>query len=391
MKKSIIIVISIVIILILAVGSAYLIDMNRMTNNKPVIFSTWGYSYVQPVVLGKVTKITDRTIEEDLICAQALELFYEDDKNEYYFNCIKSQLIIVEYENGYKEDVKSAFANGHITLEDLDRFDVGYITEKKTLETSQKDIVTITHGKVENIEKIDTFINNTNAESLNRQNDFIRIIQYTIEGDPIITDIKYIHSDSESEAYYEVTIDSTADKFGRQTVEKNEYKGYTIRKEENNSYVDIYLYPLLLEELEPIFICSISSQEFNSNTETFRISVVASEKLEKKKILNNAELNKINSKYYLYYYGIDEVNVQVNDKEMSLEEALRNGYLSIEEIIEKADEDATMAAIRKLSYDDGGTTEYHYQEYTIIKCNTLVGNRDVYICKAGTNLNDLDI
>ena len=35
--------------LILAVGGVYLIDKNRMDNNKPVVFSTWGYQYVPPV------------------------------------------------------------------------------------------------------------------------------------------------------------------------------------------------------------------------------------------------------------------------------------------------------------------------------------------------------
>lgn len=27
----------------------YNVDMNRMKNNKPVIFSTWGYDYTAPV------------------------------------------------------------------------------------------------------------------------------------------------------------------------------------------------------------------------------------------------------------------------------------------------------------------------------------------------------
>ena len=41
MKKVIIIAISIIMVLMLAVGVIYLIDKNRMDNNEPVIFSTW--------------------------------------------------------------------------------------------------------------------------------------------------------------------------------------------------------------------------------------------------------------------------------------------------------------------------------------------------------------
>lgn len=51
MKKKIIIITSVIIILILVICGAYMIDKNRMANNKPVIFSTWGYSYVPPINL----------------------------------------------------------------------------------------------------------------------------------------------------------------------------------------------------------------------------------------------------------------------------------------------------------------------------------------------------
>lgn len=34
---------------------------------------------------------------------------------------------------------------------------------------------------------------------------------------------------------------------------------------------------------------------------------------------------------------------------------------------------------------------YIYNDYTIIKCNTLNGNRDVYIGSKDMNINDLEI
>ena len=51
LKKKIIIVISIILIFVVAVVSAYLIDKNRMNNNLPVVFSTWGYDYAAPEVI----------------------------------------------------------------------------------------------------------------------------------------------------------------------------------------------------------------------------------------------------------------------------------------------------------------------------------------------------
>lgn len=69
---------------------------------------------------------------DDLFFAQALEVIYEDEDNEYYFNCIMSPHIIVHYADGTQENVKAALAAGRITLEDLDNFGVGYMTRPKT-------------------------------------------------------------------------------------------------------------------------------------------------------------------------------------------------------------------------------------------------------------------
>ncbi len=49
MKKKIILILVIVLVICLIFGILYLIDMNRMENNKPVLFSTWGYDYAPPV------------------------------------------------------------------------------------------------------------------------------------------------------------------------------------------------------------------------------------------------------------------------------------------------------------------------------------------------------
>lgn len=109
--------------------------------------------------------------------------------------------------------------------------------------------------------------------------------------------------------------------------------------------------------------------------------------LEKKKILNNKDLDKLSSDYNLYYYGLEEVNVKVNDKVMTLEKALKDGYLTMSGILVKANKDKGDNVV---SYDDGGSREFQYESFVIIKYHTIDGNRDMYICKAGTSLNDLN-
>ncbi len=48
MKKKVLIIISVLILIAFAIGGAYSIDMYRMKNNKPVVFSSWGYDYAPP-------------------------------------------------------------------------------------------------------------------------------------------------------------------------------------------------------------------------------------------------------------------------------------------------------------------------------------------------------
>ena len=67
MKKILKIFICIVIIVIILTSIAYLIDRKRMKDNKPVVFSTWGYSYAPPVEIKQEEKIYSKTIDETTI------------------------------------------------------------------------------------------------------------------------------------------------------------------------------------------------------------------------------------------------------------------------------------------------------------------------------------
>lgn len=99
-------------------------------------------------------------------------------------------------------------------------------------------------------------------------------------------------------------------------------------------------------------------------------------------ILDKSETDKYN--YSIYAYD-GSVNIRIDGKEYSLKEALLKNKITMEEIIKKANKDFPNA----VSYDDGGSIEYHYDNYTIIKCHTLKGNRDVYIGTKDMTLNDV--
>ena len=99
-------------------------------------------------------------------------------------------------------------------------------------------------------------------------------------------------------------------------------------------------------------------------------------------ILDKSETDKYN--YSIYAYE-GSVNIVIDEQEYTLREALLENKITMEEIIAKANKDLPDA----ISYDDGGSIEYHYENYTIIKFHTLDGNRDVYIGIKNMTINDL--
>lgn len=123
--------------------------------------------------------------------------------------------------------------------------------------------------------------------------------------------------------------------------------------------------------------------------EDFEITVKKSNNIAKKKILNNKDLDADKQDFNLYYYGLDEVTVKVDNKTMPLEEALKSGKVTLQGIVAKANKDLDAKVIKGEAYKDGGSMEYHYDTYTIIKCHKLNGNRDVYIGIQSMTLNNL--
>ena len=104
------------------------------------------------------------------------------------------------------------------------------------------------------------------------------------------------------------------------------------------------------------------------------------------KILDNSETDKYD--YNIYgYNGI--VNIKIDGNEYSLKEALLENKITMEEIIGKENKDEKDGKITAKMYKDGGSMEYYYDNYTIIKFATLSGNRDVYIGTKDLKLTDV--
>lgn len=98
------------------------------------------------------------------------------------------------------------------------------------------------------------------------------------------------------------------------------------------------------------------------------------------KVLNNQDIYENNSNYDLYYYGFENIYVNINNEEdLKLEDALKQGKITTDAIIAKANKDLENKIIEGDMFKDGGSMIYKYPKLTIIKSHTTEGNRDVYI------------
>ena len=94
-KKISMIILTTIIVFIVVIITLFIIDVNRMRNNKSVFFSTWGYSYAPSVDL-KEQKL-EIAIKDYLI--EKVDNEYQESENEKAFVSMKIYLIEEKEEN----------------------------------------------------------------------------------------------------------------------------------------------------------------------------------------------------------------------------------------------------------------------------------------------------
>ena len=266
------------------------IDFNRVNGYDEMKIGSWFMKYEDfeneynnyvddtNITIKGYNNIPNITIigEDALILKQILSDFTYDGE---LCNGIYSYEIIINDEEHYmvKHDCKAiekGDKQADISEEELKSIEniiENNIDEEKLLDEIPQEYpmqqaikdgcVVISNNVVFNKSRLDSFITNTKANSENRQSDFIRIVEYTIEGDPIITDLEYKKDDG-----YILTYDNTRDAFGANT-KVTTYDDipsniYTIDLVEDGNLINI---TLVLQGI-------INS---DSNTETYKPLLVA--------------------------------------------------------------------------------------------------------------------
>lgn len=92
---------------------------------------------------------------------------------------------------------------------------------------------------------------------------------------------------------------------------------------------------------------------------------------------NVAKLYYETDRVKIYSYCLDSIEVIVDDKTIDLKEYLKNN--TIDNLINMLEKESTFYDGGTTIYKDGGTKKITSKGITLIKCNTLDGNRDIYI------------
>lgn len=103
--------------------------------------------------------------------------------------------------------------------------------------------------------------------------------------------------------------------------------------------------------------------------------------------IDNKEFFKKNGYHvYLYFTVSDTARITIGGNNLLIGEVLNSGKMSVDKLLQKAEEDAKFGRARMEMLKDGGTKIYEYDAYTIIKRNTTDGNKDLIISAGAINL-----
>ena len=82
----------------------------------------------------------------------------------------------------------------------------------------------------------------------------------------------------------------------------------------------------------------------------------------------------------VWYYGINEVELCDGDGDCyQIEISIKHNQINMEKVKDFLSSQSELNNIKRFNLWDGGTTIYSNSRYTIIFCNTIDGNKDVYI------------
>ena len=239
--------------------------------------------------------------------------------------------------------------------------------------------VLVNSGKIYNYKELEKLITAFN----NKKKYSIRVVNYTKEGKALIADL-YTNGNGKIEGYLDNKRDIRYSSYENNKIVKKVFDNIEKEEQEENTII-----VLKGENIDELYLLRYSKKdipvEYNSEY-TLNITRKEDNSNIKRELITDKNFEQKHG-YNVYYYGIEEVKVLQNGKEIDFKEAISKDNAIIEKIVLKAEKDTGLGIVKNYGmYKDGGTEEYEYDNYNIIKSNRLAGensrNRDVYITRS---------
>ena len=146
-------------------------------------------------------------------------------------------------------------------------------------------------------------------------------------------------------------------------------------------YTDYFKFDLL--EIPVIFEYDLDSSLYEK---TYDLTYHGRKDMGIKQIAKTNQYDNID--YGLYTIAGDVTVTVEQDMVYSLEDALNEKIISVQSILDQAKLDVKYGICETAFYHDGGSIEYRYKDYTILKFNSLDGNKDLIIGFPGSIINN---
>lgn len=351
MKKKILIILGIILVLlIVAYGIIFFVDYHNVSNGRLPAFS---------------------------------KDFAKENDTEYYHG-LGYSVKVKYYKNTNNIETIEMYAFGKTVAGTIFCYD-----EENT--NANTGIITIKDGKIQNENLLDTFLKNTE----NKEHSTLQINNTTNGNTETIT-LEYvlgkenIKNDTSSE---NTTIIATVPDKDWTYEDYQNYYGYYklikdnkeekydsfrwgIKRQTTGNIVQVVFYSNTFDLAEIPVIC-----EYNLDTslyeKTYDLTFLGRKDMGVDIIAKINEFDNID--YGLYTIGGDVEITLEQDMVYSLENALNDKIISVQSILDQAILDEKYGICESAFYHDGGSIEYMYRDYTILKFNSLDGNRDLII------------
>ena len=264
------------------------------------------------------------------------------------------------------------------------------------IETSNEEKVIIENGTIQNENKIDAFMEKVdNGDTANLQ---ILVIE---EREEDYIQVEFIQGKHENQTDSEGTntVNMQVPSSHETSEEYQQFYGYykiSINGEETGAYdvlrwkmktktkdniVQVIMEPYLIEITEMPIICEYTL-ESSAYKKMFELTYEARKDMGVKTV---AQINQFDNIDFGIYTIAGDVTITVEeDMVYSLEEALAQHVITVQDILDQIQQDEKYGFCQKAYYSDGGSAEYLYSDYTILKYNTLDGNKDLIIGMKGS-------